>query len=390
MMSDRELLARLIQYESVSHRSNADIATFAADYCVAAGCRVQAFSYDDGRKVNVVIGRGAFSNPTAGAIAQDGLILSGHLDVVPAEEPGWDSPPFVLTERDARLIGRGVADMKGWVAQALNLLCRLRDDELRAPLVLILTADEEIGSVGMQHFVRSVRAGEVGPLPSMALIGEPTESRIVRMHKGHLKARIDIEGKAAHSGYPHLGVNAIEIGGAVLMELTRLAQSLGGDRCEMSSYFPDCPFPVLNLGRILGGGAVNVVPERCEIEFGMRLLPDQESETVLSRVRQCLDGVPAAWRERVRFRVLNDNVPMLCNEDAAIVALLKRVTGETSSAGVSYASDAGWLSTLGIRCVLFGAGSITNAHRANEWIGIEEWERGGRILEAAARAAAAG
>lgn len=388
MMNDRELLARLIAFESVSNRSNVDIADFVGGYCSASGCRVQSFPYDDGRKVNLVVRRGPDQSKPASPAAKDGIILSGHLDVVPADEPGWDSPPFALTVRDGKLIGRGMADMKAWVAQAVNLVCNIREDELVAPLVLVLTADEEVGSVGMQQFVKSVLAGDVGPLPGAALIGEPTELRVVRMHKGHLKARIDIQGKAAHSGYPHLGVNAIAIAGAVLTELTRLTAELREERCESSSFFPECPFPVLNFGRIAGGGAINVMAEQCEIEFGMRLMPGQSSEPILERVLGALDRIPAAHRERVRFRLVNDNVPMLCSDDAALVGLLKAISGETTTHGVSFASDAGWLSTLGIECALFGAGSITNAHRANEWIGVDEWMQGGEYLHKIALAAA--
>ncbi len=387
MMNDRELLSRLMAFESVSNRSNADIAGFVADYCRAAGCRVQPLSYDDGRKVNLIVRRGPDQAKSDRLAAQSGLILSGHLDVVPALEPGWDSPPFALTERDGRFIGRGMADMKAWVAQAINLVCGFREEELVAPLVLVLTADEEVGSVGMQQFVKSVRAGNCGPLPGSALIGEPTELRVVRMHKGHLKARIDIQGKAAHSGYPHLGVNAIEIAGAVLTELSQMTAELREERCESSSFFPECPFPVLNLGRIAGGGAINVMAEHCEIEFGMRLLPGQSSEPVLERVRGSLSRLPSKTRERVRFQLVNDNVPMLCPENAPIVELLKSISSATTTHGVSFASDAGWLSTLGIDCALFGAGSITNAHRANECIGVDEWVRGGKYLKKIVQAA---
>lgn len=388
MMNDRELLGRLMAFQSVSNRSNADIAGFVVDYCNDAGCRVQSFPYDEGRKVNLVIRRGPEQSKPVSSVANAGIILSGHLDVVPADEPGWDSPPFMLTERDGKFFGRGMADMKAWVAQAINLVCSLRDDDLVAPVALVLTADEEVGSVGMQQFVKSVRAGDVGPLPGSALIGEPTALRVVRMHKGHLKARIDIQGKAAHSGYPHLGVNAIEIAGAVLTELTHLTAALRDERCDSSSFFPECPFPVLNLGRIAGGGAINVMAEHCEIEFGMRLLPGQSSEPILERVRGALNRVPA--RERIRFQLVNDNVPMLCPDNAPIVELLKTISGDTTTHGVSFASDAGWLSTLGIDCALFGAGSITNAHRANEWIGVDEWTRGGVYLHKIARAATCG
>ncbi|MBI5865390.1 MAG: acetylornithine deacetylase [Planctomycetes bacterium] len=377
MLSDRELLARLVGFDSVSSRSNALLAEFLGGYLRDSNCAVERQEYDEGRKVNLIARRGPVSD--------GGLILSGHMDVVPADEPDWNSNPFELTPRDGRLYGRGSADMKSWIAQAVSLLCRIRENELQRPLVLVLTADEELGSIGMQRLLAHWRAHPPASLPKQAIIGEPTGLRAIRMHKGHLKARLSAQGKPAHSGYPHLGVNAIELAGAALQQLTRLAAELRSHRESTSVRFADCPFPALNVGRIVGGGAVNVVPERCELEFGVRLLPGQRREWIQQRLDAALAELPAATRERLMLSILNENPPMLCRDEAPLWRMLCGMLKQGEVPGASFASDGGWLSTLGVDCVLWGPGSIEDAHRANESIDEAEWVRGGELLQQAVR-----
>lgn len=383
MTTARELFADLVALPSVSGRAPTEIFDFAADFLSRSGAKVQRLRAAGAPRENILAHRGPDSTDDSG------LLLSGHLDVVPADEPDWLSPPFELTERDGRLFGRGSADMKGWVALACHEFARIRDDELQHPLTLLLSSDEEVGSLGVQDFVRQANAGDIGPLPGSVLVGEPTAGQIVRMHKGHLKGRITITGKPAHSGYPHLGVNAIEQAGAVLTALTTLTADLRAERTETSSFFPDCPHPVLNLATIHGGSAVNVVPDRCVIEFGLRLLPGQPTAPFIDRIRSAITKLPESVRNSTTLEIVNDNVPMLCRADAPILKVVREVSGAPEPVGASYASDAGWLSTLGLDCVLFGPGDIRDAHRANESIDIAEWTAAGttlsRIIDALCR-----
>ncbi|MGE0480147.1 MAG: M20 family metallopeptidase [Phycisphaerae bacterium] len=420
-LSERELLARLVAFDSTSRLSNAPLADFIADYAGAAGAHVWRSATADGRKVNLVLRRGprrddatrgvqdvagasdargasestgagltepprlalqrGLDTRSAAAIvaAGPGLVLSGHLDTVPADESDWSSDPFTLTERDGRLFGRGTVDMKGFVALALDRFTALRDGDLRHPLVLILTHDEELGGLGAQRLVETW--DEAFPLPRAAIIGEPTRLQLVRMHKGHLKLRIDVRGRPAHSGLPHLGENAIERATLVLAALSRLAAEWRDVRVETSVHFPECPFPVLNLARVEGGGALNVVPASCRIELGIRLLPGQSSQEAIGCVEQTLRVLPSDVHTATTLTLINDNPPLLCDPRAPVNIELSRMLRQCATVGVSFASDGGWLQQLGLDAVLCGPGDIAQAHQANESITLQQLHEGRRLLE---------
>ncbi|MFN0136783.1 MAG: acetylornithine deacetylase [Phycisphaerae bacterium] len=371
-LTDQQLLARLVAFDSVSHKPARPIIDFCADYLASAGCRIWRQDYENGAKANLLAIKGSGNAGT-------GLLMAGHVDVVPVGEPDWLSDPFTLTERGGRLYGRGTTDMKGFDALAINLLARADEPAHRHPLAVLLTSDEEVGTVGAQHFARGWK-GEL-PLPQDCLVGEPTEMKIVRMHKGHLRIRLRATGKPAHGAYPHLGVNAIEIMAAATCEIARLGIEFRELRTDVSRYMPEAPSPVLNIGLIRGGTATNVVAETCELDFGMRLMPGHTTETGVGWVRGALERLPAEMRGRIELTVVNDSPPMLCDESAPPNQVLMDVVGQRESIGVSYATDASALQAIGLRCVVFGPGSISVAHKANESIEIAEWQRGREVVE---------
>jgi acetylornithine deacetylase len=339
------------------------------NYLDRPGVRIERQTGSDDTKVNVI----AIAGPDT---ATGGLTLSGHLDVVPAEAADWNTRPFQMAEVEQRYVGRGTCDMKGSVALAMNLLAAADPQQLRQPLALLLTFDEELGSLGAQHFARSWPADR--PLPVNVVVGEPTSLRAIRMHKGHLWMEVTIHGTAAHSGSPHLGHNAIEAGTRVVTALTRLADVFKQKRSNNSRYFSTVPFTVLNVGRITGGTAVNVIPDRCVIDLGLRLLPGMNTEAAIEWVRDAV--TKADPRSRISVNVRNNTPPMLLDEDAAIHTALCEQLGQNQSFGVSFASDAGVLSELGMQCVLFGPGSIEVAHKPNEFVPIDEFNRAAVIL----------
>ncbi len=370
LLTDVDLLSRLVAFDSTSSNSNILIADFIASYVDVAGVRVVRNPSEDGTKTNLVAIRGTLGDDRAG------LVLSGHMDTVPALERSWESDPFTLTDRGDRFVGRGTADMKAFLAIALNAF--LRAKSVRHPLALVLTYDEEVGTVGAH---RLVRTWDLGALPAKTIIGEPTSLRVVRMHKGHLKTQIDVRGRSAHSAHPYLGRNAIEIAGRIIDALARLRVELEAERNEHHEFFVEVPFVPINVGTIRGGTAINIVPDHCTIELGVRLLPGMSTAAMVERLRDAISRVATA--DEAALTVMSDSPPLLLRDDAPIHRELCDLVGQTESLGVNYATDAGWLQELGMECVLFGPGSIEVAHRPNEYVPKADIERAPAIVDAA-------
>lgn len=373
LLSDAQLLARLVGFDSTSHNSNRPIAEFICDYLDRPGIRIERQSYPEDDKINLVVTVGPEVDPNS----REGLVLSGHLDVVPAVEPDWQSDPFELTETEEGFVGRGACDMKGFVALAVNAVARAGGQRLRDPLSLILTCDEELGTLGARHFIDHWPADHA--LPRRAIIGEPTSLDVVRMHKGHAKMRLIVEGRSAHSGYPHLGENAIERLAPALVALAGLRRELEIEQGPNAEHFPEVPWVALNLARIRAGTAINIIPDRAELDLGFRVLPGMTAVSIAERVRRTLTEAMA----EVPFELeeINQSPPMLLPEDDELYRHLCRVMGQETTVSASYATDAGWLQEGGFDCLLWGPGTIEVAHRPNEWIPKDEFHRGSELLQ---------
>lgn len=379
-LSDRDLLARLVAFDTTSAHSNLPLLDFLCDYLDRPGVRIHRNPAPGEPKANVVVEMGPATDPTT----RDGLVLSGHMDVVPAGQ-GWSSDPFTLTERDGALYARGSADMKGFLALAANLAREADPARLARPLVLLLTYDEELGTLGARHFHDSWPADR--PLPRQAVIGEPTELRPIRVHKGHLKARFTFHGVSAHSAYPHLGRNAIEPAGRLVVALTELRRELEAERLPSSAHFPDVPAPSLNVARVAGGTAINVVPERCVVDAGVRLLPGLDVERLAQRLRET--AAAACPGDEPEWELLSVSPPMELAADAPLLATVSAITGPPVEAA-AYATDAGWLQAMGMDCLLLGPGTIRVAHKPDEHLPLEQLARGREVLTRLVEACCAG
>jgi acetylornithine deacetylase len=299
------------------------------------------------------------------------------MDVVPAEEPGWRSDPFVLTRVGETYVGRGTADMKGFLALAINRLADSDPAGLRRPLALLLTYDEEVGTLGARRFAEA--SGEMAALPGDVIIGEPTSLRVVRLHKGMIRLELVFRGRAAHSGYPHLGRSAIEPAARAITALAGLRADLESERPAHGEHFPEVPYAALNVGVVSGGSAANVIPDHCAAQIGIRLLPGMSAEETSERVRVAV--ARALPGEPFELTFLGESPAMMLDESAALHRDLCDLVGQHGTESVAFATDAGWLQTVGLRCAVFGPGNIEVAHRANEFLPIEEFERGGRLLD---------
>lgn len=369
-LDDRALLARLVAFDTTSALTNLPLVDFLCDYLDRPGVRIARQPSDDGTKANLVV--------TAGPAAADraGLVLSGHTDVVPAGEPDWRSDPFALADEGDRYVGRGTADMKGFLALAANRLAGSDLAALRRPLCLLFTYDEEVGTRGARYFAASYAGA--GELPRDVVIGEPTGLRVVRAHKGMLRLRIGFEGRPAHSGYPHLGRSAIEPAGRAIVALAELRRVMELERPPHAELFPEVPFPALNVGTVRGGRASNVIPDQCELELGIRLLPGMPASEMAERVAGTIRSVVD---EPFTLERVSESPAMVLGPDAPLHRTLSDLVGQRESHSVMFATDAGWLQRAGFRCVLFGPGSIEAAHRPNEFLPVAEFRRAGEVLD---------
>lgn len=367
------MLERLVSFESLSAQPNGPIVDAVEGMLRHPAIRVERLPAGGAGADGCWNLLASLGPPPDGS--REGLLLSGHLDVVPArDQPGWTTDPFRMIERDGRFIGRGTADMKGFVALAIDVLLHRADHPPPRPLLLLLSTDEEIGSLGVRRFAETWPKGR--PLPRRCLVGEPTSLRPIRMHTGHVKVRYTVPGRSGHSGSPHLGRNAIEAAIPLLSSLAALRRTLEAERPASAEHFPQVPFVALNIARVTGGTAINMIPDRCVIDVGARPLPGVDADGLRARLAACSLGIDGAAMED-----LGENPWMLTREDDPFLQELSAILGTGEAGAAPYASDGGVLSRdLGMACVLLGPGSISVAHAPDESIDVAEWCEGGRVL----------
>jgi acetylornithine deacetylase len=362
-------LARLVAEPTVSHRPLLELAAFMAQRAEDAGFRVELFEDDqDAGKVNVVA--------SAGPPDRGGLILSGHMDVVPVQGQPWTSDPFTLTERDGRLYGRGSSDMKAFLAASVEGLDRLDLSKLSRELVLVWTHDEEIGCVGSRKLVGRL-AEEGRPLPSECWIGEPTDFRILRMHPGHVALRIRTSGLSAHSSKPDLGRSAIKAMRRVLEIVEQVETEQMQDR--RLEAFLERPYTTMNAAQISGGVAVNMVPDACELVVGYRPLPGDDPLAVFRVLEERVKDLDA------QAELLRVTPSMLTEEGCPLQGLLTPHACSAETSAASFATDGGNLEQLGISSLIFGPGSIDVAHAPDEYVERTALVRAVDMVEAVVR-----
>ena len=382
-LTDQDLLARLVAFDTTSAavQPTKPLGDAVCNYLDVPSVRIERFDCGQDQE-NILVAAGPECTH------QEGLLLCGHVDCVPADEPEWESDPFELQVQDDRLVARGACDMKGFDAIAINTLRRHADSgTLKEPLMLLLTCNEEIGTIGAGQFAK---AWGSRPLPRRTIIGEPTSMQPIRGHKGHIAYTIAVGGRGGHTGFPRNGSNAIELAFPVLDGLKAFREDLASERVEWSALFPDVPQAVLTIANIRGGGAINITPESCLIKVGIRPLPGQDAEGLATRMLGYLPG--ARFVETSQLGGVGDGeilVAMVNNTpsyglDATDPFYLevKDIVGAGSEFGANYGTDAGRLVPVGCASVVLGPGDISVAHKPNEWMPRGEFEAAPSVLDA--------
>jgi acetylornithine deacetylase len=359
-MTVEETLAALVSVDSVSSRSNAEIISYLAKRCEAAGFSVTRYVYIDEcgvEKINLIARAGGGSIEAT----QIELALVGHTDTVPYD-PAWIEA-LHLTEKDGKLFGRGACDTKAFIAAALTAIEGIDLAKLREPLAFVFTADEEIGCLGAQ------RLADARPFNvRYAIVGEPTSLQPMRAGKGYCLAEITVRGREAHSAYPQLGVSAIFRAARLIERIERTAAELQDD---LRAGF-DPPYTTLNVGLINGGTAKNVVAGECRFTLEWRPVPGQKADHVLNLVKQAVADLQKHESDFVcEINAARADESFETRADSLLVQFLEKSSAKESGA-VAFGTEAPGMIALGAEAVVFGPGDIRVAHRTGEFVPLDQ------------------
>lgn len=370
-------LTRLIGFDTVSRHSNLALIKDVQGYCEQLGLSVDLTFNEAWDKANLFVTVPAGSQAD---IVTGGLVLSGHTDVVPVDGQEWSSEPFSADIRDDKLYGRGACDMKGFIACTLSLLPKAvqlsNAGKLSRPLHLAFSFDEEVGCLGAPLILADIK--ERGITPDYCIVGEPTNMSMVVAHKGIAVYRCRVHGKSAHSSLTHQGVNAISYASRLVGYVDELAEEISG-RDDNDEFF-DVPYSTLSVGTIKGGTATNIVPNLCEFTFDYRNLPHMTQDDILTPIRTKIAELNTQMQARAAETGIEllqeESVPaMTDNGNAELQQLIAALTGDNQRHKVAYATEGGQFTNAGIPTIICGPGSIEQAHKANEFVELNEIER---------------
>ncbi len=370
LIETQKILSDLVAFPTVSGRPNGDIIDYIRTYLDAMGARTEIDPHADGERFNLLTSFGPSGN--------DGIMLSSHLDVVPAELEGWQADPFTLREDGARLIGRGAVDMKGFLACILAMAPKFKanEEDLQRPLHFALTFDEEAGCFGAAQFGDFLK--RLGIKPQIAIIGEPTGMKPFIGHKAIIELTTEVRGSSGHAADPRGKVNALFFASRIIARIEELAQE-HADHPEKNSPF-EPPFTTLNVGQVTGGVGRNIVPDFCKILWELRPVPSDNGSDILQSILKWIDDAlipemqsidPAATIETTE---LADCPAMEARPDSPALHLIGRLWTNADPGVLSFSTDGGYFQGDGMETVVFGPGQMTQMHQPEEYILTSEIE----------------
>ncbi|WP_166417824.1 acetylornithine deacetylase [Cochlodiniinecator piscidefendens] len=361
MTTTVDILERLIGFNSVSANSNLDIIAYIEGFLKERGFSVHRLPDATGEKAGIFASIGP-----AGA----GVLLSGHTDVVPVTGQVWTKDPFKLTKENGRLYGRGTTDMKGYVASALALADRASRAELKEPLKLAFSYDEEVGCVGIKHMIGALE-DTIG-LPRMCFVGEPTEMNVAIGHKGKAALRVTCHGTSGHSALAPKFVNALHLATEFVSELRHMQDKLIQDGAYDAAY--DFPHSTVHVGKLTGGVALNIVPDQAVLDFEYRHLPGDSPEMLFAQIKDRADRVSAKFDAQsgqigISVDQYNAYPGLDVSPDAHVVNYAQNLVKSNTCTKVPFGTEAGYFHNLGIPTIVCGPGSMDGqGHQPDEYV----------------------
>lgn len=365
MTSTLDILDKLVGFDTVSSKSNRELALYAEEFLQARGFQVHRITDPGGDKLGLYAERGPDG---------DGVLLSAHTDVVPVEGQAWTRDPFRLTREGDRVYGRGTTDMKGYVASVLSLADRAAKVNLREPLKIALSYDEEVGCVGIQQMLD--RLAPMLGQPRACFVGEPTEMQVAVGHKGKAALRAVCHGQSGHSALAPKFVNALYLATDFVEELRKLQQIYATSGHSDPAY--SVPYTTFHVGLLSGGKALNIVPDRAELTFEYRHLAADRGQEILDHITAAADRVGRKYQAQfaqacVEVEQYNAYPGLEVADTDAVVPYAQKLAQRNTTTKVAFGTEAGFFSELGIPTVVCGPGSMEGqGHKPDEYLELGE------------------
>jgi acetylornithine deacetylase len=372
----RAILNRLLAFDTVSSNPNMALMGYVKDLLEAAGIATTLIPDATGAKANLYA--------TVGPAGAGGVMLSGHTDVVPVVGQSWTVPPFALTERDGKIYGRGAADMKGFVACAIQAMLDAARRPLRVPLHLALSYDEEIGCMGVRSLIDLMATAPVKP--RFCIVGEPTGMQVATGHKGKVALRATCTGREGHSALAPLALNALHLAADFLNAVRRLQAEVAATGLQDGDY--DVPYTTLHVGKMSGGVQVNIVPNHATLDFEIRSLAGEDVAGLITRLESEAAAIIAPLQAdypeaAIQVERLWDYPGLGTPSDAGVVNFIKALTGANGTIKVAFGTEGGLFDQrLGIPTVICGPGSMAQGHKPDEFVTVEQLARCQAMLSA--------
>ena len=366
-LSSIEILEKLISFPTISKTPNIELINWVSELLGSFGIRSTILRNEDGSRANLFA--------TSSDTLEPGIMLSGHTDVVPTDGQNWHTNPFELKQSGGKLFGRGTADMKWFCASAIRIMCEASNKKLNTPLHLALSFDEEIGCIGVRSLIEMLKTSPVKP--KMCIVGEPTLLAVASGHKGKIALQTTCKGIEGHSALAPLALNALHLGTDFVNIVREVQKEIINKGNEDNDY--DVPYTTLHVGKMNGGVALNIVPNICTIDWEIRNLANDSTETILTRVKELVElklqeyKNPEAeifWQETFSYPGLGTDI------NSEIINFVRSLTGTNNTIKVAFGTEGGLFhKEVGIPTVVCGPGSMLQGHKPNEFITVEQMDR---------------
>ena len=375
-LSPRQILDRLVSFPTVSRDSNLPLIDWVEDYLESHGVTAHRVWNEDRTKASLYA--------HIGPKVEGGVVLSGHSDVVPVDGQVWSSDPWTVTERNGRLYGRGTCDMKGFVALALAAVPLALAADLKRPLQLALSHDEELGCTGAPPMIAEMARSL--PRAAAVIVGEPSRFSVVTGHKGGTGFKVHVKGYEVHSSLIHTGVSAIMAAAPLIDFANRVNIANAAKPPAALAQMFDPPWTTLHVGMIQGGTAHNITAADCRFSCEIRVVPGEDIEDWVAafegQVAQAVAAMQTIRPETGITVARFFSVPPLRPEtDGAAEALARRLTGDNGLHVVSYGTEAGQFQAEGYSAVVCGPGDIAQAHQPDEFLEMSEFDAGWSFMQ---------